>query len=112
MASAEDELREELEAGDPDELREPRPDRLVEPDAGISADDEVDKLSQWPWHEGPAGVPVLDDVDNVFVGRILERVDLGDHVGHLVEPIAARHEGETDALGFQEAKDIEAGHPA
>ena len=74
--------------------------------------DEVDKLGQWPWHEGPQGVPILEDVDNSFVGRVLERVDLGDHVGHLLEPIAARHEGDTDALGFQEARDIDAGHPA
>jgi flavin reductase (DIM6/NTAB) family NADH-FMN oxidoreductase RutF len=74
--------------------------------------DEVDKLAEWPWREGPDGVPLLDGVDNLFVGRVLERVDLGDHVGHLLEPVAARHEGEVDALGSQEVQDIEAGHPA
>jgi flavin reductase (DIM6/NTAB) family NADH-FMN oxidoreductase RutF len=73
--------------------------------------DEVDKLAEWPWREGPDGVPLLDGVDNLFVGRVLERVDLGDHVGHLLEPVAARHEGEVDGLGSQEAGDIEAGHP-
>jgi flavin reductase (DIM6/NTAB) family NADH-FMN oxidoreductase RutF len=74
--------------------------------------DEVDKLAQWPWHDGPEGVPILEHVDDLFVGRVLARVDLGDHVGHLLEPIAARHEGGTEALGFQEARDIDAGHPA
>ncbi|HEV3352638.1 MAG TPA: flavin reductase family protein [Acidimicrobiales bacterium] len=74
--------------------------------------DEVDKLAEWPWREGPDGVPLLDGVANLFVGRVLERVDLGDHVGHLLEPVAARHEGEVDGLGSQEAADIEAGHPA
>jgi flavin reductase (DIM6/NTAB) family NADH-FMN oxidoreductase RutF len=74
--------------------------------------DEVDKLAQWPWREGPEGVPILDGVDNVFVGRILDRVDLGDHVGHLLEPIAGRHGQHTKEFGFQEARDIEAGHPA
>jgi flavin reductase (DIM6/NTAB) family NADH-FMN oxidoreductase RutF len=74
--------------------------------------DEVDKLAEWPWREGPEGVPVLDGVRNVFVGRILDRVDLGDHVGHLLEPIAGRHAPGTTELGFQEAKDIDAGHPA
>jgi flavin reductase (DIM6/NTAB) family NADH-FMN oxidoreductase RutF len=74
--------------------------------------DEVDKLAAWPWREGPSGVPLLDNVDNLFVGRVLERVDLGDHVGHLLEPVAARHEGDTAPLGFQETRDIEAGHPA
>jgi len=74
--------------------------------------DEIDKLARWPWREGPSGVPVLEAVDNVFVGRVIARVDLGDHVGHVLEPIAARHGAETDSLGFQEARDIEAGHPA
>jgi flavin reductase (DIM6/NTAB) family NADH-FMN oxidoreductase RutF len=74
--------------------------------------DAVDKLARWPWRQGPEGVPVLDDVDNLFVGRVLARFDLGDHVGHLLEPIAARHEGDTDALGSQEVSDIDAGHPA
>ena len=74
--------------------------------------DTVDKLAQWPWHEGPHGVPILDGVDNVFVGRVLDRAGLGDHVGYVLEPIAARHDGPTDALGFQEARDIDAGHPA
>jgi len=79
---------------------------------GGETSDEVDKLAQWPWREGPGGVPVLEGVDNAFVGRVLERVDFGDHVGHLLDPVAARHEGDTDALGFQEARDIEPGHPA
>ena len=74
--------------------------------------DEVDKLARWPWREGPEGVPILDGVGNVFVGRVLARVDLGDHVGHLLEPVAAQQEGDAEPLGFQEARDIEAGHPA
>ena len=45
MASAEDELREELESGDPDELREPRAERIVEPDEGINSDDEKDLVA-------------------------------------------------------------------
>ena len=79
---------------------------------GSETADEVDKLAAWPWREGPEGVPVLEDVGNLFVGRVLARIDLGDHVGHLLEPIAARHDGDADALGFQEARNIDAGHPA
>ncbi len=74
--------------------------------------DEVDKLTRWPWREGPDGVPILADVENVFLGRVLDRFDFGDHVGHLLEPMAARHEGDVDPLGFKQARDIEAGHPA
>jgi flavin reductase (DIM6/NTAB) family NADH-FMN oxidoreductase RutF len=78
---------------------------------GGETGDEADKLAQWPWREGPEGVPVLEGVRSVFVGRVLARFDFGDHVGHLLEPTAARHEGDVHQLGFQEARDIEAGHP-
>ena len=79
---------------------------------GGETGDEVDKLAVWPWNEGPEGVPILDGVRHLFVGRVLQRVDLGDHVGHLLEPVAGRDEGHTTELGYQEARDIEAGHPA
>jgi hypothetical protein len=45
MASAEDELREELEAGEPEELKEPRAGRIVEPDEGITGDDDKDLVA-------------------------------------------------------------------
>ena len=43
------------------------------------------------WSEGPGGVPVLDGAAAWFVGRIIERFDLGDHVGHLLEPVTGGH---------------------
>ena len=46
MASAEDELREELEGSEPDELKEPRAERIVEPDEGITEDDEKDLVGE------------------------------------------------------------------
>lgn len=46
MASAEDELREELEAGEPDELKEPHAERIVEPDEGVNEDDEEDLVAE------------------------------------------------------------------
>ncbi|MBV8159717.1 MAG: hypothetical protein JO265_02225 [Acidimicrobiia bacterium] len=46
MASAEDELREELEGSEPAELREPRGERLVEPDEGTGEDDEKDLVAE------------------------------------------------------------------
>ena len=53
MASAEDELREELEGSEPDELKEPRAERIVEPDEGITEDDETDLVGE-----------LVDDGDN------------------------------------------------
>jgi hypothetical protein len=46
MASAEDELREELESGEPDELKEPRAERIVEPDEGVNEDDDADLVAE------------------------------------------------------------------
>jgi len=45
MASAEDELREELESGEPEELKEPRAERIVESDEGVNSDDEKDLVA-------------------------------------------------------------------
>jgi len=46
MASAEDELREELEGSEPDELKEPQAERVVEPDEGVNLDDEKDMVGE------------------------------------------------------------------
>jgi uncharacterized protein DUF5709 len=45
MASAEDELREELEASEPDETKERRGRRIVEPDQGSGVDEEKDLVA-------------------------------------------------------------------
>ena len=78
---------------------------------GGETGDEVDKFAECAWHEGPQGVPILDAVDAWFVGRITERVDLGDHVGHVLAPEAAQVARPAN-LQSQDAHDIDAGHPA
>jgi flavin reductase (DIM6/NTAB) family NADH-FMN oxidoreductase RutF len=77
---------------------------------GSETGDEVDKFARCAWHEGPAGVPVLDDLPNWFVGRIVEGVDGGDHYAFILEPIAAAREAEEEELTFHRAKRIEPGH--
>jgi flavin reductase (DIM6/NTAB) family NADH-FMN oxidoreductase RutF len=77
---------------------------------GGETGDEVDKLAKASWRPGPGGAPILDACPNWFAGRILERFELGDHRGHLLEPLEAEHGSDQDELGFQEAKDIEPGH--
>jgi flavin reductase (DIM6/NTAB) family NADH-FMN oxidoreductase RutF len=74
--------------------------------------DEVDKFERCAWHEGPRGLPLLDACANRFVGRILERLDLGDHLGHLLEPETAEHGAGGPEFTFHRAKRIEAGHAA
>src|SRR4051794_734170 len=79
---------------------------------GGETGDEVDKFARCAWHEGPEGLPILDDCENWFAGRVLERFVLGDHVGHLLEPVAVRHGTRGRQFTFHRAKRIEPGHEA
>jgi flavin reductase (DIM6/NTAB) family NADH-FMN oxidoreductase RutF len=79
---------------------------------GGETGDEVDKFAEVSWHAGPGGVPLLDECPRYVVGRILERVPLGDHIGHLLAPIDLEVEAGGEPLTFEDAADIEAGHPA
>ena len=40
-----------------------------------------------PWRAGPHDLPILDDATGWFVGEVLSRYDLGDHVGFLLNPV-------------------------
>ncbi|HVV38501.1 MAG TPA: flavin reductase family protein [Acidimicrobiales bacterium] len=77
---------------------------------GGETGDEVDKFVRCAWHTGPSAMPILDAVDAWFVGRIIERVELGDHVGHVLEPVAVQ-EARPANLQSGDVTDIEAGHP-
>ncbi len=79
---------------------------------GSETGDEVDKFARCAWHEGPEGLPILDDVPNWFAGRIRERVRAGDHDAMILDPIAAEREAEERELTFHRAKRIEPGHAA
>jgi flavin reductase (DIM6/NTAB) family NADH-FMN oxidoreductase RutF len=74
--------------------------------------DEVDKFARVEWHEGPEGVPVLDRCTNWFAGRVLARVDAGDHDLFLLAPVAGEAAAEEEEFTFHRAKRIEPGHPA
>jgi flavin reductase (DIM6/NTAB) family NADH-FMN oxidoreductase RutF len=78
---------------------------------GEETGDALDKFARCAWHDGPGGAPVLDGVESWFAGRVVERVDLGDHTGYVLDPIDGRA-GEVDQLGFQAVKDMPPGHPA
>jgi flavin reductase (DIM6/NTAB) family NADH-FMN oxidoreductase RutF len=78
---------------------------------GQLSGDDVDKLSLVAWSPGPDGVPVLDDAAAWFAGRVLERIDLGDHTGLVLEPIAGERRRWRGQLGLQAVRDLDAGHP-
>ncbi len=91
----------------------PTPDQLdVAARFGTRSGDEVDKLATERWHEGPHGVPILDDIRRWFAGRVTERFDAGDHIAFMLEPIAGSVEIELPQLGFQAVKHLDPGHDA
>jgi flavin reductase (DIM6/NTAB) family NADH-FMN oxidoreductase RutF len=57
-------------------------------------------------------VPLLERCRNRFVGKVLDRFDAGDHVGFLLEPVAAEKEHRGGQFPFHRAKRIEPGHEA
>lgn len=80
---------------------------------GSETGDEVDKFSRCAWHEGPHGIPILDDAPAWFVGSVSGRFDLGDHVGHLLEPTAGEAPDQLrDLVTFADVRDLEPGHDA
>jgi flavin reductase (DIM6/NTAB) family NADH-FMN oxidoreductase RutF len=86
---------------------------LAEHFGSKTADDGIDKLIGIDWHPGPGGVPIVAGCD-WFAGRTLQRLDVGgDHEGFVLDPIDGSVErAGTPQLGFQHAKNIQAGHPA
>jgi flavin reductase (DIM6/NTAB) family NADH-FMN oxidoreductase RutF len=80
---------------------------------GSETGDRIDKFARCAWHEGPHGLPVLDHAAGWFAGRILNRFDVGDHVGHLLEPIAGHAPEQLGELvTFSDVRDLEPGHEA
>lgn len=85
-------------------------DRPVAEIFGELTGDAVDKLSLVAWTEGPEGLPIIDDTAGWFAGRVLDRIDGGDHTGLLLEPFAGQQRRPFTQLGFQAVKDLDPGH--
>jgi flavin reductase (DIM6/NTAB) family NADH-FMN oxidoreductase RutF len=79
---------------------------------GEMTGDEVDKFSLVQWHEGETGAPLLDDCAAWFQGEILDRYDLGDHIGYLVQPVSGGGGGEAGELWYSSTQDLRPGHAA
>jgi flavin reductase (DIM6/NTAB) family NADH-FMN oxidoreductase RutF len=80
---------------------------------GGQTSDHIDKFAKCQWKTGPKDLPILTDASAWFVGRILERFDVGDHVGHLLEPIDGNADHMSrDWVTFADVRDLEPGHEA
>src|SRR4051812_14540726 len=73
---------------------------------GELTSDDVDKLELCEWERGPHGVPIVSGCPNWFAGRVLERFELGDHFGFLLEPITVSDGGKAEALFADEVADM------
>ena len=79
---------------------------------GATTGDDKDKFARCAWHDGPDRATILDDCRRWLVGRVIDQVDGGDHVGFIVEPTSAHADPWTTQLGFQMVRDLAPGHPA
>ena len=78
---------------------------------GGETGDEVSKFERCAWTRGPHGVPLLDECADRIAGRVLDRIDPGDHTGLIVEPVLVELGRPVETLGSQRAGQIDPGHP-
>jgi flavin reductase (DIM6/NTAB) family NADH-FMN oxidoreductase RutF len=79
---------------------------------GGETGDETDKFDRCEWTPGPDGIPLLTDCPSWFAGRIVERMPLGDHIAHVLEPFDGEDASGAGWFPFSRAKEIEPGHEA
>jgi flavin reductase (DIM6/NTAB) family NADH-FMN oxidoreductase RutF len=80
---------------------------------GGETGDQTDKFARCRWRPGPKGLPILEDAAGWFVGAVLSRFDLGDHVGFLLEPVAGEAPDTfEDLVTFSDVRDLDPGHEA
>ena len=80
---------------------------------GTQTGDTVNKFDRCSWHRGPAQMPVLDGAAAWFVGEILDRFALGDHVGHLLAPVDGSPPRELESwVSFSDVRHLPPGHEA
>ncbi|MGW6375201.1 flavin reductase family protein [Rhodococcus sp. NPDC055112] len=80
---------------------------------GEHTGDQIDKFAHCAWHPGESGLPVLDAAPAWFVGRILDRIPFGDHVGFVLQPTAGEVRTDPPAMiTFADVQQFEAGHDA
>jgi flavin reductase (DIM6/NTAB) family NADH-FMN oxidoreductase RutF len=75
---------------------------------GSQTGHEINKFDRCSWRAGPQGMPMLDDAIAWFVGRIVDRFDVGDHVAYLLEPVATwAPESADDPLYLSDLDDLD-----
>jgi flavin reductase (DIM6/NTAB) family NADH-FMN oxidoreductase RutF len=73
--------------------------------------DRTDKFAGVAWHPGSTGAPLLAECAAWFEGSVRGRVDLGDHVGYVLDPVAGGGGGHRGQLTYGRARHLHPGHP-
>ena len=79
---------------------------------GGETGDEVDKFARCRWTPAGDGTPILSDCPTWFLGCVVDRIDLGDHVGCVLEPERWHGGGPIAQLSERDLAEVAPGHPA
>jgi flavin reductase (DIM6/NTAB) family NADH-FMN oxidoreductase RutF len=79
---------------------------------GEQTGDEVDKFASCDWRVGRDGVPLLTGSRGWVIGEIIDRIDVGDHVAHLLALESAEIDTAGSQLSNQAVRGFDPGHPA
>lgn len=79
---------------------------------GETCGKERDKFEQVAWHPWHDGTPILEECPAWFVGPIVDRTALGDHVGEVLEPVDAVYRGCFTRLASSAVRGFTAAHPS
>ena len=77
---------------------------------GGETGDEINKFERCQWIVGPFGVPLIAGPRRRMLARVIERRDLGDHLGLLVSPLETIATP-SEPLSPSQIKDLVPGHP-
>lgn len=77
---------------------------------GGKTGDEINKFELCQWIAGPFDVPLVVAPRRRMLVRVIERHDLGDHLGILVSPLETIATA-SDQLSPSQIKDLVPGHP-
>lgn len=78
---------------------------------GGATGDEVDKFGLCAWHEGPSGLPILDEAGGHLLLRRLALIDTdNDHVGFVCEPIDGIEPEDRRLIRLTDVADVDPGH--
>lgn len=73
--------------------------------------DTVDKFARCAWHTGTTGAPVLDRCAAHLEGTVVDRVEVGDHVAFVVEPVAGAEGSAPGLFTWRDGSDLTPAHP-